>query len=56
MCTPSGAVGAVPPPERLRDELVELYRVVRNTRSLLRLSERIHGRTAARREVSHATR
>ncbi|WP_439621802.1 hypothetical protein [Gemmata sp.] len=44
MVATSTSAAALPPPDKLRDELAALYRTVRITRSLLRLSERVHGR------------
>ncbi len=35
-------VATIPPPDKLKAELIELYRVVRYTQSLLKLAERIH--------------
>jgi hypothetical protein len=45
MSTATPTVAAIPPPDKLKAELVELYRVVRYTRTLLKLSERIHNAT-----------
>ena len=43
MVAPPGSAAALPPPDKLREELAALYKAVRITRSLLKLSERAHG-------------
>ncbi|QJW93093.1 hypothetical protein FTUN_0596 [Frigoriglobus tundricola] len=54
-------IQTVPSPEKLKAELIALYRTVRHTRSLLRLSERIHAdrqsnKSASMPEAAHAAR
>lgn len=53
-------VATIPPPDKLKAELISLYRMVRATRSLLKLSERIHAPSPASpkpaEEAAHATR
>lgn len=58
MSSNAPSVASIPPPEKLKAELLELYRAVRYTRSLLKLSERIHTRNASdtKREAVHAAR
>jgi hypothetical protein len=58
MSTATPTVATIPPPDKLRAELMHLYRVVRATRSLLKLSERIHKNPAGgpKPEAAHASR
>jgi hypothetical protein len=61
-CPPAPAgisLATIPPPAKVREELHELFRAVRLTRSLLKLSERIYAASAASTnsvEAAHAAR